>query len=174
MHVLTPVYLINITTLINMSATLWLYYSPWKTSTFIDNWFIVMHRKRLRRWPLFISFIKVPSFCNVLSMLISSNVTQTQLCQHLHSLTMWHHLEMVDVVMRLCGLTKLTKRFCSFRRSFVFSIYCSRWPTTQISWSGYVKSTIGSRWCPGRDCFNNSGTKIGPLPSSNIIKSMFI
>ena len=63
--------------------------------------------------------------------------------------------------------------FESFRRSLVFSIYCSRWLTTEISWSGYLKSTIGSRWCPVRDCFNNSGTKVVTLSASNIIKSMF-
>ena len=36
--------------------------------------------------------------------------------------TVTRHLEMVDVVMRLCGLIKLIKRFWFFRRSLVFSI----------------------------------------------------
>ena len=88
--------------------------------------------------------------------------------------TLTHHLEMVDVVMCLWGLTKLIKRFWSFRSSLAFSIYCSRWLRTQISWSGSLKITIDSRWCPGRDCFNNSGTKIVTLSTSNLIKSMFI
>ena len=134
-----------------------------------------MHRKRLRRWPLFIYFIGSPFFleCAVDADLFDCDPnTVVSTPAFFNNVT--HHLETVDVVMRLCSLTKLTKRFCSFRRSFVFSIYCSRWPTTQISWSGYVKSTIGSRWCPGRDCCNNSGTKIYSLPASNIIKSMFI
>ena len=85
-----------------------------------------------------------------------------------------HHLKLVDVAMRLWDLTKLIKRFWSFRRFLVFSIYCSRWLSTQISWSGCVKMIIGSRWCPGRDCFNNSGTKIVILSASNFIKSMFL
>ena len=101
-------------------------------------------------------------------------LTVTQLCPHPHSSKLLRTIELVDVVIHVWGLTKLIKRFWSFRKSLVFSVYCSRWLTTQISWSGYLKSTIGSRWCPGRDCFNNSGTKIVTLSASNIIKSMFI
>ena len=41
------------------------------------------------------------------------------------------------------------------------------------SFPGYLKSTIGARWCPERDCFNNSGTKIVTLSALNIIMSMF-
>ena len=71
--------------------------------------------------------LKVPSFCNVLSMLIWSSVTHLVECDPNTVMptpaffnTVTHHLEMVDVVMRLWGLTKLIKRFWSFRRSLVF------------------------------------------------------
>ena len=137
-----------------------------------------MLRKRLRRWPsgCFIYFFhKSPFFlqCAVDADLVECD-PNTVMSTPAFFKTVTHHLEMVDVVMRLWGLTKLIKRFWSFRRSLVFSIYCWRWLTTQISWSGYLKSTIGSWWCPGRDCFNNSGTRIVTLSASNIIKSVFI
>ena len=78
--------------------------------------------------------------------------------------TVTYHLEMVDVTMCFLGLTKLAKRFWSFRRSLVFSIYYSRRLTTHIYWSGYLKSTTSSRWHFGRDCLDNSVTKIVTLP----------
>ena len=80
---------------------------------------------------------------------------------------------MLDAVLRLWCWTKFIKRFRSFRRSLGFSVYCSIWLTTQISWSGYLKSTIGFRWCLARDCFNNSGMKRITLSASKIIKFIF-
>ena len=81
---------------------------------------------------------------------------------------------MVDVVIRLWGLTKLIKRFWSFQRPLVFSIYCSRWLTAQISWSGYLKSTSGSRWCSLDLIVSNPEQKIVTLCALNTIKFMFI
>ena len=88
--------------------------------------------------------------------------------------TVRHHLEIVVVVMRLWGLAKLIKMLWSFQKSLVFLIYWSRWLTTQIFLSGYLKNTIGSRLCPIRDCFNNSGIRSVTSSASNIIKTMFI
>ena len=137
-----------------------------------------MLRKRLRRWP---------SGCFIY--LFHRKSLLFTMCCRCWSGRMWPKYSYVHTrILKNCyapprdgwccnafvGLTKLIKRFWSFQRSLVFSIYCSRWLTTQIFWSGYLKSTIGSRWCPGRDCFNNSGTKIVTLSASNIIKSMFI
>ena len=84
--------------------------------------------------------------------------------------TFTHHLEMFDVVMRLWGLTY--QGIFVFPKVLSFLIYCSRWLATQIFWSGYLKSTIGSRWF--NNWFNNSGTKIVTLSPPNIIKSIFI
>ena len=50
-------------------------------------------------------------------------MTQTQLRPYPHPLTLMHHLGMVGVVMHLWGLTKLIKRFWSFRMSLVFFQY---------------------------------------------------
>ena len=124
---------------------------------------------------LFISFIESSFFlqCDVDADLVECDPnTVTSTPAFFNTLT--YHLEMVDVVMHLSALTKLIKRFWSFQRSLVFSLHCSRWLRTQISWSGYLKITTGSRWCPGRDCVNNSGTKIVTLSASNFIKSLFI
>ena len=137
-----------------------------------------MLRKPLRRWPFgwfIFSFTESPFIlqCAVDADLVEcdpNTVTSTPAFFN----TVTHHLEMVDVVMHLWGLTKFIKRFWSFRRSLVFSIYCSRWLTTQIYWSGYLKNTIGSRWEAGRDGFNNSVAKVVTLSASNIIKFMFI
>ena len=76
---------------------------------------------------LFISFIESLVFlqCAVDADLVEwdpNTVTSTPAFFN----TLTRHLEMVDVVMRLWGLTKLIKRFWSFQRSLVFSIYCSR------------------------------------------------
>ena len=79
-----------------------------------------------------------------------------------------NHLETVDAVLCLWDLTNLIKRFWSLRRSLVFSIYCSRWLTTQISWPGYLKSTIGSRWRPGHGCFHDSCVSVIKYPLNPI------
>ena len=132
--------------------------------------------KRLRRWPssCFIyffhrKFLLFAMCCRCRSgRMLPKHITSTPAFFN----TLTRYLEMIDVVMRLWGLTKLFKRFWSFWRSLICSIYCSRWLRTQIS--GYLKITIGSRWCPGRDCFDNCGTKIVTLSASNFIKSLFI
>lgn len=80
---------------------------------------------------------------------------------------------MVDVVICFLGLMIPNIRFCSFWRHLVYAIYSSTCITTQIFWSGYLKSRIGPRWYPERDCFKNSDSKIFTLTATNIIKSMF-
>ena len=119
-----------------------------------------MLRKRLKRWSCscFSYFFQRTALflqCSIHTDLVkydSNTVSSTP--TFFNAVT--HHLETVDVVFRLWDLTNLIKRFWSMRRSLVFSIYCSRWLTAQISWPGYLKSTIGSRWRPGRDCFHDS------------------
>ena len=91
MHILTPVYLINIT---NLEIYLQLYDSntvpgklPLSSTIHLCSWMITVG-KGDHPAALVISFIEQPYFCNVLFILIWSDTTQTQSHRRPHFLTL--------------------------------------------------------------------------------------
>ena len=86
----------------------------------------------LRLFYLFLSQ-KIASFCNLLSMLTWSNLNTFTSTPAFFN-TVNYPLGMADVAMRLQDLTKFIKRFRSFRKSLVFSLYCSDYSTDFLIW----------------------------------------
>ena len=139
-HVLTPVYLINITTLIIFSQ---LYNQLCNSNTVLEK--LPPHRQSVycnalqasqkndHPAALFIYFIESPFLlqCVADADLVECNPSTVRSTPGLFN-TVTHHLEIVDVVMCLWGLTKLIKSVWSFWRFLVFLVHCSKWFTTLI------------------------------------------